>query len=51
MERLNYHHLFHFWMTAREGGMAHASRALHVSQPTLSSQVAQLENADRKSVV
>jgi LysR family transcriptional activator of nhaA len=45
MQRLNYHHLFHFWMTAREGGMARASAVLHVSQPTLSSQVAQLEQA------
>ena len=43
MERLNYHHLFYFWRIAREGGMARAAAALHVSQPTLSGQLALLE--------
>ncbi len=40
---LNFNHLFYFWMVAREGGMAQAGRALHVSHPTLSAQVATLE--------
>jgi LysR family transcriptional activator of nhaA len=43
MERLNFHHLFYFWRIAREGGMARAAAALHVSQPTLSGQLALLE--------
>lgn len=40
---LNYHHLLYFWVTVREGGVAKAARALHVSQPTISAQIGQLE--------
>mgnify|MGYP003840833407 FL=1 len=43
MERLNYHHLHYFWVTAREGGIARASAKLHLSQPSISTQIKQLE--------
>ena len=45
MERLNYHHLHYFWVTAREGGIARASAKLHLSQPSISAQIKQLEEA------
>lgn len=44
MEWLNYHHLHYFWMTAREGGVSKASEKLHLSQPTISAQIKQLEH-------
>lgn len=40
---LNYHHLFYFRMIANEGGIARAAEKLHLGQPTLSSQLKQLE--------
>jgi LysR family transcriptional activator of nhaA len=40
---LNYHHLLHFWVVAREGGLAAAGRRLRLSQSTLSTQLRQLE--------
>jgi LysR family transcriptional activator of nhaA len=43
MDWLNYHHLLYFWTVAREGGVAAASRRLHLSQPTISTQIRQLE--------
>jgi LysR family transcriptional activator of nhaA len=42
-EWLNYHHLLYFWMVAREGGIANASRQLLVAEPTISGQVKELE--------
>ncbi len=42
-EWLNYHHLQHFWMIARHGGITRASAALNISQSTLSEQLAELE--------
>lgn len=45
VEFLNYHHLRYFWVVAKEGGLRKASDKLHVSQPTISAQVAALENA------
>jgi LysR family transcriptional regulator, transcriptional activator of nhaA len=44
MEWLNYHHLQYFWITAREGGVSRASEKLHLSQPTISVQIKQLED-------
>ena len=44
MEWLNYHHLHYFWITAREGGVSRASEKLHLSQPTISAQIKQLEH-------
>lgn len=45
MERFNYKHLHYFWMTAREGGIARASAKLHLSQPSISAQIKQLEDS------
>lgn len=43
MKWLNYHHLYYFKVIANEGGIARASRLLRLGQPTLSSQLKQLE--------
>ncbi len=51
MDWLNYHHLLYFWMVVREGGMAAASRQLHVAQPTLSTQIKKLERALGRSLL
>jgi LysR family transcriptional activator of nhaA len=45
MEFLNYHHLRYFWVVARESSLRKASEKLHVSQPTISAQLAALEGA------
>jgi LysR family transcriptional regulator, transcriptional activator of nhaA len=45
MERINYHHLHYFWVTAREGGIARASAKLHLSQPSISAQIKLLEES------
>ena len=45
VNRLNYHHLQVFWTAAREGGVTRASEKLHVSQPTITTQVRALERA------
>jgi LysR family transcriptional activator of nhaA len=42
---LNYHHLFYFWTTAREGSVTHAAERLRLAQPTLSAQIRSLETA------
>jgi LysR family transcriptional activator of nhaA len=42
---LNHHHLFHFWTVVREGGVTRASEKLHVSQPTVSGQLRELQEA------
>ena len=43
--QLNYHHLRYFWAVAREGGVTRASQKLHISQPTVSAQLRELEQA------
>jgi len=45
MEWLNYHHLRYFWVVAKEGGLKRAADKLHVSQPSISEQVKDLEGA------
>jgi LysR family transcriptional activator of nhaA len=40
---LNYHHLHYFWAVAKLGGLRQASQVLHVSQPSISAQIKQLE--------
>ena len=42
---LNYHHLFYFWVVAREGSIARACDRLHLAQPTISSQLRKLEKS------
>ncbi len=41
---LNYHHLYYFRAIANEGGIARAAEKLRLGQPTLSSQLKQLED-------
>jgi LysR family transcriptional activator of nhaA len=43
MEWLNYHHLLYFWVVAREGSIARATKALRLAQPTISAQIRSLE--------
>lgn len=43
MEWLNYHHLRYFWVVAKAGSLARAAERLHVSQPSLSGQIRELE--------
>jgi LysR family transcriptional regulator, transcriptional activator of nhaA len=43
MEWLNYHHLLYFWLVAREGSLASASRELRLAQSTVSGQIRSLE--------
>lgn len=45
MEWLNYHHLRYFWTVAKEGSLARAAARLHVSQPSISEQIRELEGA------
>lgn len=45
MNWLNYHHLLYFHMVAKEGSVTTAALKLHLSQPTLSGQVRQLEES------
>jgi LysR family transcriptional regulator, transcriptional activator of nhaA len=42
---LNYHHLLYFWAVAKAGSLRKASEALHVSQPSISAQLKQLEES------
>ena len=43
MRQLNFHHLYYFWMVAKEGHLTRAAQQLHVSQSALSSQIRQLQ--------
>lgn len=45
MEWLNYHHLYYFWVVAREESVTRASKSLKLSQPTVSAQIKSLEEA------
>jgi LysR family transcriptional regulator, transcriptional activator of nhaA len=42
---LNYHHLYYFWVTARQGTLARASQELLVAVPTISGQIHALERS------
>jgi len=43
MDWLNYHHLRYFWTVAKEGGLQQAADKLHVSPPSISAQIRELE--------
>tara|TARA_R110002110_G_scaffold409480_1_gene631839 strand:- start:4550 stop:5461 length:912 start_codon:yes stop_codon:yes gene_type:complete len=43
MRHLNFHHLYYFWVVAKEGHLTRAAKQLHVSQSALSSQIRQLQ--------
>src|SRR5215217_7367970 len=45
MAWLNYHHLFYFWTTVREGSVSAASRKLRLAQATVSEQLKSLEES------
>jgi LysR family transcriptional activator of nhaA len=45
MEWLNYHHLRYFWCVAKEGNLQRAATRLHVSAPSISAQIHELEQA------
>ena len=40
---LNYHHLYYFWVVAREGSVTRATAELRLAQPTISGQLRALE--------
>jgi len=43
VRHLNYNHLLYFWAVVREGGIAPAADALHVTPQTISGQIKRLE--------
>ena len=43
MDSLNYHHLRYFWVVAKRGSIAGASKELHREHPTISAQIHRLE--------
>jgi LysR family transcriptional activator of nhaA len=43
MKHPNYNHLLYFWMVVREGGVARAAEALHITPQTISGQIKLLE--------
>lgn len=45
MAPLNYHHLLYFYTVAKEGGVVRAAEVLHLTQPTVSAQLRQLERS------
>ncbi|MDA1109453.1 MAG: LysR family transcriptional regulator [Nitrospinae bacterium] len=50
MTWLNYHHLYYFWITAKEGSISSASRMLRVGQPTISTSIKNLEESLNQSL-
>lgn len=43
MKHPNYNHLLYFWMVVRDGGVARAAEALHITPQTISGQIKLLE--------
>ncbi len=43
LNTLNYQHLLYFWVVAREGSISRATAVLHLTQPTISTQLKTLE--------
>lgn len=44
MKQLNYNHLYYFYLTAKEGSIAAASKVLHLTPQTISGQLTTLED-------
>lgn len=44
MQQLNYHHLYYFYVTAREGSIMRAAELLHLTPQTVSGQIATFED-------
>ena len=47
---LNYHHLYYFYVIAREGSITRACAVLHLAQPTLSAQLKQFEKSLKRNL-
>lgn len=45
LQDLNFLHLFYFWMVVRHGGITAACDRLHLTQPTISTQIRKLEKS------
>jgi LysR family transcriptional regulator, transcriptional activator of nhaA len=45
LQDLNFLHLFYFWMVVRHGGITSACERLHLTQPTISTQIRKLEKS------
>ena len=45
LEWLNYHHLYYFWMVAREGTVSAAANQLRLARPTVTTQIRDLEKS------
>lgn len=45
MDRINYQHLYYFWVVAKHGSISAACEVLHLAQPTISGQLAIFEQA------
>ena len=50
MNWLNYHHLLYFWVTVKEGSIKNASKKLSIGQPTISTQIKNLEESLEQSL-
>ena len=51
MEWLNYHHLFYFWTVGKAGTVSAAARQLHLTRPTVTSQIRELEKSIGKKLL
>lgn len=47
---LNYHHLYYFYVIAKEGSISKARDILHLAQPTLSAQLKQFEKSMKQTL-
>ncbi|QDU96419.1 transcriptional activator NhaR [Lignipirellula cremea] len=45
LQDLNFLHLFYFWTVVRNGGISAACESLHLTQPTISTQIRKLEKS------
>ncbi|MBI1346468.1 LysR family transcriptional regulator [bacterium] len=50
MDDLNFHHLYYFWLVAKEGTIAAACERVGLTQPTLSTQLKKLEQSLQRSL-